>query len=226
MGEITKLIGNDGYVCLGEIGSELVGNATSDFDTLAAGGVGSGKGFYQVTAIASSSSIFDWTGAKVGDYFWTDGTKVMATGDKAKALPTAVDASVKQFQISLSKQKIDTTALSDPMMTYRMGKTDASGSFTGITTIGNYLVLDRFIERMDVSSAGAFSMTRISKQPFYFVGFLQSDETSGETLLAVVGKVEPESSNLGAQDGSAQEFSTNFSPTAGDKLQLVAVALA
>jgi len=226
MGLITKLIGNDGYVCLGEVGTELVGDATDDLDDMIAGGVGSGAGFYQVTAIATSLSEFDWTDAEVGDYFWNDGTLVMATGDKCRALPKTANASIKNFEIPLSKDKIDTTVLTDAQKTYRMGKGDASGSMTGVTLIGDEIISDRFIDRMEVASDGTFTMHKMKNTPFYFVGFLQSDDTAGETMVAIVGKVEAESFRYGATDGQAQEFTTGFAPTAGDKFQKVNIAIA
>lgn len=226
MALISKLIGNDGYVALGEVGSELIGDAIDDLDDLVAGGVGSGKGFYQVTAIASSSTVFTWTSPKVGDYFWDDGLIVLATGDKVRALPKTADASIKSFEIPLSKDKIDTTVLTDSQKTFRMGKGDASGSMTGVTLIGNELLSDRFIDRLEVASDGTFTMNRMKNTPFYFVGFLQSDDTSGETMVAIVGKVEAESFRYGATDGQAQEFTTGFAPTAGDKFQKVNIAIA
>lgn len=226
MGLITKLVGNDGYVCLGEVGTELTGDATDDLDDLVGDGVGSGKGFYQVTAIAESSSEFDWSEPEVGDYFWNDGTLVMASGDKCQPLPKTANASIKSFEIPLSKDKIDMTVLTDPQKTYRMGKGDASGTMTGVTLIGDELLSDRFMDRLEVSSAGAFTMHRMKNTPFYFVGFLQSSDAAGETMVAIVGKVEAESFRYGATDGQAQEFSTGFAPTAGDKFQKVNIAIA
>jgi hypothetical protein len=228
MANITKLIGSDGYVALGEIGSEVVGDAVKTLDELA-GGVaadGTGKGFWQVTGIAASGSVFNWTEAKVGDYFWDDGTLVPIVGDKAIQLPTSADTSIKSFEITLTADKIDTTTLTDDLKTYRMGRDDAAGTMTGVTTVGNEILSDRFLDRLEVSTPGTFTINRKTKAPLYFVGYLQGEEISGETLVAIVGKIEPEGFTYGATDGSAQEFSSGFAPTAGDKLQKINITVA
>ena len=228
----TRLIGNDGAVYLGTVGAEKIGDATKTLDELVGGTAasGDGKGFYQVTAIASASSFFDWTKPEVGDYFYNNGTGVLATGDKA--IPVALlnsqteETSIKSFEISLSKDKIDVTTLIDKQKTYRMGKTDASGTMTGVTTIGNDTMKKRFMDVLSVSSTGAFTMSRIDNTPLYFVGFLNAEEVAGDTLVAIVGRIDIESGNLGATDGSAQEYSSGFAPYAGDRMQVINIALA
>jgi hypothetical protein len=226
MGDITRLIGEDGYVAIGELGTELEGDSSSDFDTLVGGGTGSGKGFYQLTAFTTASTYIDWSEPEVTDYFYDDGTGIMNTGDKARALPTTALDSIKTFEIALSKTKIDVTTLVDKLMTYRMGKADAVGSMTGVTIVAEEILSDRFLDRMEVDNAGARTMNRRTDLPVYFVGYLQGEELSGETLVAIVGKVELENYTYGASLGSAQEFNTGFAPTAGDKLQKINVAIA
>ena len=228
----TRLIGNDGAIYLTAIAAAYVGDATKTFDVLAGGAIGSkeGQGFYQVTAIKAAGSYIDWTSPEVGDYFYNDGTGVMEVGDTA--IPIALitsqdeDTSVKSFEISLSKDKIDVTTLSDDQKTYRMGKADASGTMNAITVVSNNTIQNRFMDIMDVSSAGAFTMTRLTDDALYFVGFLNDEQTSGDTLVAVVGKIEIESGSLGASDGSAQEFSSSFAPASGDRLQLINIDIA
>lgn len=224
----TKLIGSDGFLVLGEVGSEYTGDGSQTLDELAGGLAASeeGKGFYQVTAVAASGSAFTWTNAQAKDYFYDDGTLVMAVGDLAIPLPKDPDASIKSFEITLTADKIDTTTLTDKQKTYRMGRDDAAGTMTGITSIGNETISDRFMDRMEVSSLGVKTMNRKNKSPFYFIGYLQGEELSGETLSAIVGKVEPEGFTYGASDGSAQEFSTGFAPTADDRLQKINVVIA
>lgn len=223
MGKIDKLMGNDGYVVLGQIGDPFTGDATDSLDELAGGDAasGDGKGFYQVAAIAESDSAFDWDDPEVGDYLWDDGTLVLATGDEAIPLPKTPDGSVKSFEIPFTKDKIDTTVLIDRQKTYRMGKADASGTMTGVTKVGHEILSDRFLDRLDVASDGSKAMTRQVTTPAYFIGFLQGNEIPGEKMIAVVGRVDFESFSYGAQDGNAQEFNTGFAPVAGDRLQKV-----
>lgn len=227
-----RLIGNDGALYLTEQTSEYSGDATKTLDEFAGGASasGKGKGFYQVTAIADASSVFNWSDPEVKDYFYNDGTLVLATGDKARPVcllnSASEDTSIKSFEISLTKDKIDVTTLSDKVKTYRMGKVDASGTMTGITTISNMTVQKRFLDILSVSTAGAFTMNRKVNTPLFFVGFLNDEEVAGDTLMAVVGKIEIESGSLGATDGSAQEFSSGFAASSADRLQIITIALA
>lgn len=226
-----RLIGNDGAIYLLEEATVLVGDGEDTLDVLVGGtaGDGAGKGFYQVEALADSGSVFNWSGAEVGDYFYNDGTMKMVVGDKA--LPVCLlnnqeeDTSIKSFEIALTKDKIDVTTLSDKIKTYRMGKTDASGTLEGITSITNDKIRSRFLDTLKVSSTGAYTMTRKSNKPLLFVGFLNAEEIAGDTLVAVVGRIEAENVSLGATDGSAQEFSTGFSASSNDRLQLVNIEL-
>jgi hypothetical protein len=227
----SRLIGNDGAIYLQEEAVEYIGDGTKTLDVLAGGtaGGGAGKGFYQVVSIATTGTVFDWEKPEVKDYFYNDGTLVLAEGDKA--YPVALlnsqdeDTSIKSFEISLTKDKIDVTTMSDKIKTYRIGKADASGTLNGITTIGNDTVKQRFLDVMDVSKSGTFTMKRQSNKPLLFVGFLNSEEVEGDTLVAVVGRINIESGALGATDGSAQEYSSAFSAYSGDRLQVINIAL-
>lgn len=228
----TRLVGNDGALYLQEEATAFVGDGLKTLDELAGGAAasGAGKGFYQVSALAASSA-FSWTDAEAKDYFYNDGTLVPAVGDEC--IPIALlasaseDTSIKSFELSLSKDKIDVTTLADKKQkTYRMGKADASGTLSGITTVGNDILKKRFMDVLDVASDGSFTMNRKTNDPLYFVGFLNDEEASGDTMIAVVGKIEIESGSLGASDGSAQEFSSGFSPSSGDRLQVINISVA
>ncbi len=225
----TRLIGNDGAIYLKSIVVELVGDGIETLAGLLTSG--DGKGFYQVTGIDETASVFDWVGAEVKDYFYNDGTLVPAAGDIC--IPVALlnddaqDSSIKSFDISLTKDKIDVTTLSDKKQkTYRMGKADASGTMNGITSIGNDIVKSRFMDVLDVAADGTFTMNRKTDDELYFVGLLNKEETSGDTLVAVVGKIEIESGSLGASEGSAQEFSSGFGISSGDRLQTINISIA
>lgn len=225
----SRLIGNDGAIYLQEETVEYIGDGTKTLDVLAGGtaGDGAGKGFYQVVSIATTGTVFDWEKPEVKDYFYNDGTLVLAEGDKA--YPVALlnsqdeDTSIKSFEISLTKDKIDVTTLVDKVKTYRMGKVDASGTMSGITTIGDYTIQKRFLDILKVSDSGTFTMNRKTNSPLFFVGFLNDEDIEGDTLVAVVGKIEIESGAMGATDGSAQEFSSGFAPSSGDRLQIITI---
>lgn len=221
-----RLIGDDGYVCFGELETALVGDGTDDLDDLVGDGVGSGEGFYQVASIATSGSVFDWTSPAVGDYFWNDGTLVMTVGDTARRLPYTEAGSIRNFEINPSRARIDVSTFADNNRTYRMGKADMTGSMGGIFSINSdtWKLTDRFVDRMTVAANGDFTVSRIDDDPIYFVGFLQGEKADGETLVAIVGKVELENFRFGATDGQAQEFTANMAPASGDNMMLVTVA--
>lgn len=225
----SRLVGNDGAIYLVDSAiTELTGDATKTLDVLNSGtvGDGTGKGFYRITTLTATISEF-WADVEVGDYFYDDGTLVLSTGNKVVPIcllnKVSEDTSIKGFEISLTKDKIDVTTLSDKVKTYRMGKVDASGSMSGITTIGDYTVQKRFLDILKVSDTGTFTMNRKTNSPLFFVGFLNDEDIKGDTLVAVVGKVEIESGAMGATDGSAQEFSSSFAPSSGDRLQIITI---
>jgi len=225
----SRLVGNDGAIYLVDSAiTELTGDATKTLDVLNSGtvGDGTGKGFYRITTLTATISEF-WADVEVGDYFYDDGTLVLSTGNKVVPIcllnKVSEDTSIKGFEISLTKDKIDVTTLSDKVKTYRMGKVDASGSMSGITTIGDYTVQKRFLDILNVSDSGTFTMNRKTNSPLFFVGFLNDEDIKGDTLVAVVGKVEIESGAMGATDGSAQEFSSSFAPSSGDRLQIITI---
>lgn len=224
-----RLIGNDGAIYLVDSAiAELTGDATKTLDVLTGGtaGSGKGKGFYRITSLTDTKTEF-WADVEVGDYFYDNGALVLSTGNKAVPIcllnEVSEDTSIKGFEISLTKDKIDVTTLADKVKTYRMGKVDASGTMSGITTIGDYTIQKRFLDILKVSDSGTFTMNRKTNSPLFFVGFLNDEDIEGDTLVAVVGKIEIESGAMGATDGSAQEFSSSFAPSSGDRLQIITI---
>lgn len=220
MALIDKLVGNDGFLSTGEIGADLVGDGVKTLDVLVGGGVGSGARFYQIQALGGASAISALNANfKVGDYFYNSGGLIPAVGDIVKKLPGFQDdeknTSIKSFEISLTKDKIDTTTLTDSLKTYRMGRGDAAGTTTGVTRVGDNSFSSRFLTKISQQPDGTgTTIDRSTNAPIYFVGVLQGNLTSGETGVAIVGKVELESYNYNATDGSAQEFTTGFAPSA------------
>lgn len=229
----NRLIGEDGAIYLKSLSVEIVGDATKTLDELVGGDAssGAGKGFYQVVAIAETGSYFAWEDVEKKDYFYNKGDGVLASGDIAVPVILLADdeedTSIKSFDISLSKDKIDVTTIADrKQKTYRMGKADASGTMSGITSVANDVIKNRFMDVLTVKADGTFEMKRKTNDELYFVGYLNDEEVSGDTLVAVVGKIEVESGSLGASDGSAQEFSSGFAPSSGDRLQIINIVLA
>ena len=228
-----KLIGNDGALYLvKDTSAELVGDVTQTLDELVDGdkASGDGAGFYRITALATAlTTVFDFEGAKVGFYFYNDGTLVPAVGDKVKEMVLEVsavpDASIKSFEIALTKDKIEMTTLPDDIKTYRMGRTDASGTLSGITRADNLDYLNAFLPLLSVAADGEITYSESTDGELILLGFLNEKDVTGGKRIAVIGKIAIENGNIKIVDNTAQEFSSNFSPVSGDRLQLIEILL-
>lgn len=214
-----RLIGSDGKLVTVSYDDEIVADGTSDLDELAGGtsGDGSGEGWYEVTEISDGTSAFD-SNLSVGDLFWDDGSLVPATGtgtnDKAKKLIETEKADIQSFSLEFSRAEIDVTTLSDDTKRYRSGKTDMSGSFEGLTTLGvtdeTGYITDSFIRIISQASNGSVTVSQIDDDPLYIKGVIQGDTSGGETEAFVWAKVTILSYSLSAGGEDAQSFSSNF----------------
>jgi hypothetical protein len=229
MGNITRLVGDDGLVLVAATTTEKTGDGTKTFD-VQAGGIaasGKGKGFWQITGIGTTTPFFSWAGVAVGDFFYDDGTGVMKTGDKAifvAGVSDAPQATVKSFSLEVSREEFDLTAFEDAQKISRYGKTTVSGSISVIEDLSRPFFPGKFFDRLTVSGS---TKTKIKADTgaFFFVGFLQSEQLSGETQVAIVGKVEAGSYSQSAQSGSSQESTISIKPTVGGAFQRIEVSI-
>ena len=225
MGNITRLVGDDGLVLVAGVTAEKSGDAIKTFDVQVGGGTGKGKGFWQVTAIGTSTPFFAWSGVKVGDFFYDDGSGIMKTGDKAifiAALADAPAATVKSFSLEISREEFDLTAFEDDQKISRYGKTTISGTINVVEDLSRPFFPGKFFDRLTIVS-GTKTKTTADRAPFFFVGFLQSEAISGEKVVAIVGKVEAGSYTQSAQAGSSQESTINIKPTVGGAFQRIEI---
>lgn len=233
MNNKEPLIGTDGALFMATDGTEYIGDGIKTLDELAGGtsGDGSGAGWYQVSALPLTGSIFNWNEAQVDDYFYDNGSLLMVSGDKAIAyvldVTASEDTSIKSFAVNFTKDKIDvTTLVNRKQKVYRPGRADASGTLEGITSVSNDTIRNKFMDVLTVSTTNTKTMIRKNDDPVFMLGFLNLEGITGDYKIAVVGKINLEGVNLGSTGEGSQDFSTAFSPASGDRLQLIKVEIA
>ncbi len=217
--EKERLIGEDGKLVRVTPGVEKVGDAVKTFDVHMGGTAGAGKGWWKITAIAATGSIFTTgvTGTfRVGDLFKADGSEVMATGDKA-ALVTITDLSdISSFETSFQRDKVEVTVLADGVKKYRYGKADVSGTIEGAMIVGvtdqDEGMISRFMRRIKYPNTGNVVISEVDNGPIYIMGIIQKDEaTSGERHQFAFMQIELEGYKMGAKSGERQAWSSGFS---------------
>lgn len=226
MGNITRLTGDDGLVVVGELANEVVGDGTKTLDVLAGGtlGSGKGKGFWYITAVIASSPAFG--PLEPGDAFYNDGSLVPKVGEKCRLFPDyrVTGEPVKSWSLDFKKKETDVTGLGDENSVFVMGKTDISGQLSVIEDATRNFFSNRFMDNIKVSGS-TFTKAKKNEAPFWVILFQQSEFAAGETVVAIVAKVEAGSYKAGAQVGGAQEFTVDIKPSPGEKVRRVEVVL-
>ena len=185
MSEEFSLIGDDCKLFTGKPGTEKSGDGSKTLDELAGGAAasGAGKGYWLITAKASSSSFWP-AGAKVGMIFPAAGSEVLATGDKASLLALTHIADASGWNMAVSRTEVDVTKLHDEYRHYRYGKRDAQIAINSIMTLGVTDTADGMVARtmtlFKKAAAGTVTITEINNQPIYFLGFVR--QTEGDSL--------------------------------------------
>ena len=132
----------------------------------------------------------------------------MKTGDKAKALAASEIANVVTWSAEVSRNEIEMTTLHDRVKRYVYGKADWSGSIDGVLYQSLTDFVKRFVDILDVDSAGTVTKTKRTETTIDFLGFLQKHTETGLTeQFLYLPSVELGGFNFGATDGSRQEFS-------------------
>jgi hypothetical protein len=211
-GSGTRLTGEDGKAVKVTLGTELVGDGAQDLETLS-GLTGITK--YQITAIATSASVFA-AGYAVGDIFWDDGsTLVMATGDKCKPLVES-DCHIQSWSMSFSKSEIDVTTLCDGNKVYSPGKSDITGSLNGVFTIGTTDADDdlanAFVPVITDSIGSSVTINEINNDNIYVELVKQDRETTGDIYIMYYMPIVVTTFEDGVEEGNPQAFSSSFRP--------------
>lgn len=221
-----KLIGDDGLVFTGDLGAELNGDGAAALSSLDGNFSTTYPNFYEITAVAGSSAFS--AGLAVGDTIYDDGTIVLAVGDDVKPYPKTPDCTISGWTTAPTKDEIEVTTFCDTNKTYRTGKADLAGTLTGRVSANSLTLSNKFFDTItEVLSADNATVSRVNNTGVYVILFASNiagaTPVSNEALLVVAGKTALSSFNFDVSLGSAQEFTANYKPFSGSKLQIIKV---
>lgn len=207
-----RLIGEDASLYRFTLGTLVEGDGTT---TLTAGKI------YKIATLATTS-IFP-TDFKVGDYFFATTAIVPAVGDNYYPVTETLVADCNSWAMTLSSDEIEVTVLADNAKKYRKGKTDISGTVTGINTTDQLSkegsVNNRFIKVVSGKMGTAIANENvfgIDKTDFFIKAFLNEDDVPGNVQVFILAQIELLGYSWGAQLGNAQEWSSDIRLTGAD----------
>jgi hypothetical protein len=183
------LIGEDGYLAKGVLGTEVVGDGTT---------MAIAKGTWvQITGKASSNSGFG--GLAVGQFYYAPIAIVAAelpTGDKWKVLTLTKFADGVSWSVEIAADEIDVTVNALRFKSYRRGKLDANGNASFLFTMGVTDeaggLAEKFFDIVSIDATGAATVTKADSSSIYLVGYLHEgkEKVDENRTLATVMNVE------------------------------------
>jgi len=168
--------------------------------------------FYKIASKATSASIFG--DFEVGQLWMGDGTATFTSTDTAYLMAETLIEDCSSFNFELNADEIEVTVLKDQVKKYRKGKSDMSGTITGINFISEMRkegsVLNRFLTVVTGKSkhSAAPTVNELASGDFYIKAYLNDETAVGETQAFLFGQVELFGYSLGAETGSAQSWSS------------------
>lgn len=169
---------------------------------------------YKIATISGTTVFAE--GFEVGDYFLGDATKSLSAANSAYLVATAEAADVTEFSMEFSADEIEVTTLPDDVKKYRRGKTDLSGSVSGINFVSEMKkagsIANRFLRTVTVTSGfGNATMNLVDGDQLVGVFYLQKDTTTpAETTAILVAEIELFGYNLGAAVADAQTWESGM----------------
>lgn len=229
--DALRLTGEDAHLYKGTLGAEITGDGIDDLDDHNGGGVGSGVGWYRITAIDTGTSGLP-TGLAVGDWFWDPGTVIiLAAGDKVKPVTLIELCEVSSYSLEPSKTEIDVTTLCDTIKAYRAGKVEITGSFEGIKTVGGTAtqiaarnsMKSQFLTLITDDGAGvkatSWSKTAISDDLLWFFAYDYLTSVSAEIEEVSILPIRLLSMSMGATIDDKQTMNGSFRVDGSEKPQ-------
>jgi hypothetical protein len=203
-----RLIGEDASLYKFVAGATKTGDGSTI--TLTAGKI------YKITAKATSSSIFP-AGFAVGDYYYATTAAVLASGDICIEQTETLVSDCKSWTMTVSSDEVEVTVLADSVKKYRKGKSDVSGTITGIAFTSELgkagSVNNRFIKTVAVTMGTApvaNDVFAIDSSDYFIKAYLNEDDVSGNTQVFILAQIELLGYNWGAEMGNAQEWSSDI----------------
>ena len=199
---IERLTGADSTVEHATFGSTLTtGSAT--------------KGAWYKIVLKTGDTVFP-AGYKAGDMIQGQASMTFSATNSAQLVTFELVQDCSSWNAEFSKDEIELTVLADKVKKYRSGKADATGTLEGINFISELKkvggLANRFLRIVNGDTAGntASVLSEVSNGDYYFRGLLQDDDTIGETVTFLFGKIELFNWSAGAAVGDAQSWSCNF----------------
>lgn len=209
-GDATKLVGDDAYLKKVAFGSEIAGDNSTPLPA---------PGVYMVTKVAVSSNFpataLGGTGIAPGDIL------ILATGDSlvpnindnVVTLNLTDQCDVQNWGMEFSRNEIDVTTVCDIINVYRAGKSDMTGTISGIFVVGTSDAIDgKFRKFMDIAKQDEVSsFDRFPQEDEIGLGFFyMNHDPNIADIMYIVAPYQIYGSAAGGEIGSAQTFSTSF----------------
>lgn len=207
-GDGRKLTGNDGTVYSGAIGAEQTGDGATALP----------EGLYLVSAVGDPTG---WPSETTGDSIRIgDLVKVRSgvtitpeTGDKYKAVTLTERCDISSWTLPFTADEIETTTFCDTVKTYEAGKADASGSMSGITTIGTTTdetgFLRQFIDIIKQDGSTSYDVYEQTNEVLFAYLVANKNLSKGDEI-AVFAPINIFSASIGGDQAGAQSFDTSF----------------
>lgn len=134
-------------------------------DEMATGSLTAGAR-YLVTAQASASSVIP-SGLKIGDIFMAKTALTLATGDKVKPIVMSKFCGFQNIDGTFDREQVDTTAICDPIATFRAGRltVSLSGTLVVETSTGEEtatdIVMGNLITMLDEQADGSYNRSEV-----------------------------------------------------------------
>lgn len=196
----ATLVGDFGNFVKVTLGTEVSAAAVLDDGT-----------WYLMTAVDDSSSGFG-SNAEAGYLIRGDGVITLAGDDKAKPLSLTTLCDIQNWKLDFSKDEIEVTTLCDDQKKYLPGKSDVTGSSTGVFKIGTTDlddgILNAFVDI--VRASGTYSIDKLNDSSIYAQLVTQEKTDTGETEQFYFAPITFSTFNQGATVGEAQTFEAAF----------------
>jgi hypothetical protein len=167
--------------------------------------------WYLITAVDSSSSGFP-AAAEAGYLIRGDGAILLAGTDTAKPLTLTAQCDIQNWSLDFSKDEIEVTTLCDDQKVYIPGKSDVTGSATGVFKIGTTDVDDgiqnSFVDI--VRASGTYDIDKINDSIKYVWLETQDLQTTGESQQFYFAPITFSTFGQGAVVGEQQTFESAF----------------
>lgn len=206
----------DGQLAKATLGTQIDGDDSTPLT----------DGFYIADVVLATGSGLP-TGIAQGYTFYasTASATTPATGESVTPITFTAFCFVQNATIEFSKDELESTTLCDDVKTYLVGRSDITGSFDGVTTIGDASnsgtaeITQKFIDTVtqtaDLSTA---TITEIDNGAIYLQLDVNKESTVGENTAFYLLPALLISYSAGVTQGSVQTINSGFRIAADDNV--------